>query len=98
MLTGLRPGELTHLLLPDDLELEAAVLRVRNKAKLGWQVKTRNKRDIPLIPVLVGVLRHHLCGRTRGPVFVRRGFCCTGPEDRIMGMKGLEMEFKQDIQ
>src|SRR5207244_2750029 len=35
MLTGLRPGELTHLLLPDDLDLDAAILRVRNKAKLG---------------------------------------------------------------
>jgi hypothetical protein len=36
LLTGLRPGELTHLLLPDDLDLNAAVLRVRNKPRLGW--------------------------------------------------------------
>ena len=34
MLTGLRPGELTHLLLPDDLDLAAGVLRVRNKPQL----------------------------------------------------------------
>ncbi|MCA1693962.1 MAG: hypothetical protein LC749_04080, partial [Actinobacteria bacterium] len=51
MLTGLRPGELCHLLLPDDLVLDAGLLRVRNKPKLGWQVKTRNERDIPLVPV-----------------------------------------------
>src|SRR5262245_27121837 len=30
-LTGLRPGELCRLLLPDDLDLDAGVLRVRNK-------------------------------------------------------------------
>ena len=49
LLTGLRPGELTHLLLPDDLDLSASVLRVRNKPRLGWQVKTRNEREIPLV-------------------------------------------------
>ena len=43
MLTGLRAGELTHLLLPDDLDLPNSLLRVRNKPKLGWQVKTRNE-------------------------------------------------------
>ena len=52
LLTGLRPGELVHLLLPDDLDLETGWLRVRNKPQLGWQVKTRNERDIPLVPVL----------------------------------------------
>jgi integrase len=72
MLTGLRPGELTHLLLPDDLDLTAGLLQVRNKPKLGWQVKTRNERDIPLVPVLADVLRAHLGGRAHGPVFLRR--------------------------
>jgi integrase len=57
LLTGLRPGELVHLLLPDDLDLETGWLRVRNKPELGWQVKTRNERDIPLVPVLKDVLR-----------------------------------------
>jgi integrase len=74
LLTGLRSGELTHLLLPDDLDLPTATLRVRNKPALGWQVKTRNERDIPLVAVLVDVLRQHLGGRTWGPVFVRRRF------------------------
>lgn len=72
MLTGLRPGELRHLLLPDDLDLSAGLLRVRNKPDLGWQVKTRNEREIPLVPVLVEVLRVHLGTRRAGPVFQRR--------------------------
>jgi site-specific recombinase XerD len=72
MLTGLRTGELTHLLLPDDLDLPAGLLRVRNKPQLGWQVKTRNERDVPLVPVLAAVLRVHLRGRASGPVFLRR--------------------------
>jgi integrase len=74
MLTGLRPGELTHLLLPEDLDLVAGTLRVRNKPALGWQVKTRNERDIPLVPELAAVLRHHLQGRDFGPMFRRRRF------------------------
>jgi integrase len=69
MLTGLRPGELCHLLLPEDLDLDAGLLRVRNKPKLGWQVKTRNERDIPIVPVLGEVLRVHLGGRRVGVVF-----------------------------
>ena len=47
MLTGLRPGELAHLLLPDDLDLHTGVLWVRNKPKLGWQVKTLRRAGDP---------------------------------------------------
>ena len=72
MLTGVRPGELAHLLLPDDLDLDGRLLRVRNKPGLGWRVKTRNERGIPLVPVLGEVLRVYLGGRRAGPVFVRR--------------------------
>jgi integrase len=71
-LTGLRPGELTQLLLPDDLDLERGVLRVRNKPALGWQVKTRSEREVPLVPVLTEVLRRAVGGRTDGPAFLRR--------------------------
>lgn len=74
MLTGLRPGEMLHLWLPDDLDLDAGILRVLNKPNLGWQVKTRNERDIPLIGVLVDVLQCHIRGRNSGPVFLRRRF------------------------
>lgn len=72
MLTGLRPGEVIHLLLPEDLDLDGGFLRVRNKPALGWQVKTRNERDIPLVPVLVDALRLHVGERRTGPVFRRR--------------------------
>jgi integrase len=74
LLTGLRPGELTHLLLPDDLDLKTGVLFVRNKSRLGWQVKTRNERAIPLVGPLVDVLRIALAGRTTGPAFLRRRY------------------------
>jgi integrase len=88
LLTGLRPGELSHLLLPNDLDLEARWLRVRNKPRLGWQVKTRNERDIPLIPVLVEVLRLHLGDRQTGPVFRRRSWSTRrngGVDDSSLG-------------
>ncbi len=74
LLTGMRPGELVHLLLPDNLDLATGWLYVRNKPQLGWQVKTRNERDIPLVPVLVKVLQRAVGGRTTGPVFRQRRF------------------------
>jgi len=74
LFTGLRPGELTHLLLPDDVDLEAGWLHVRNKPKLGWQVKTRNERDIPLVPILMQVLRKSIGDRRSGPVFRQRQY------------------------
>ncbi len=63
---------MTHLLLPDDLDVDAGWLYVRNKPRLGWQVKTRNKRDIPLVPVLVDVLKSVVGSRTTGPVLRQR--------------------------
>ena len=33
-IVGMRPGELCHLVVPEDLDLDAGVIRVRNKAKL----------------------------------------------------------------
>ena len=70
--TGLRPGELVHLLLPDDLDLESGWLHIRNKPQLGWQVKTRNERDVPLTSVLREVLHDLLDERRTGPVFRQR--------------------------
>ena len=74
LLTGLRPGELVHLLLPGDLDLEGGWLHVRNKPELGWQVKTRNERAIPLTPALGEVLRRNVADRDRGPVFRQRRY------------------------
>ena len=74
MLTGMRPGELTHLLLPGDVNMEEGYLFVRNKPDLGWKVKTRNERSIPLMPELTAVLRIAVKDREQGPVFRRRRF------------------------
>jgi integrase len=71
MFTGMRPGELTHLLV-EDLDLESGWLVVRNKPDLGWRVKTRNERRIPLLPELRELLAQRMEGRRTGPVFLRR--------------------------
>jgi integrase len=71
--TGLRPGELVHLLI-EDLDLEGGWLRVRGKPELGWRVKTGRDRDVPLAEVLVAVLRHVIAGRSCGPVFLKPVF------------------------
>ncbi|MCA9115017.1 MAG: tyrosine-type recombinase/integrase [Planctomycetaceae bacterium] len=97
MLTGLRPGELTHLLLPDDLDLDEAVLRVRNKPELGWQVKTRNERTIPLIGPLVDALRSTLGSRCQGPVFRRRRFSREQPLLPNAGPGSMEREINSRI-
>lgn len=51
-MTGMRPGELCHWRLPEDVDLVHSLLMIRNKPKLGWQVKTRCERVIPIIPEL----------------------------------------------
>jgi|GEM_PF-438236 len=71
-LTGMRPGELCHLLLPDDVDLTAGVVHIRNKPQLGWKVKTRSERDIPVHPQVVSELNAYLRGRTTGAVFRQR--------------------------
>lgn len=91
-LAGLRPGELTHLLLADDLDLDTGILRVRNKPALGWQVKTRNEREIPLVEPLVNVLRIMLGSRRLGPVFYRRRFSEQPPPLHGLNAAGLERE------
>lgn len=47
--TGLRVGELTHLLIDNDVRPDASVIRITNKPRLCWKVKTRNLRDGPLL-------------------------------------------------
>ena len=98
MLTGLRPGELSHLLLPEDLDLETGWLKVRNKPKLGWKVKTRNERDIPLVPVLVEVLRRHLGDRRVGPVFRRQRFLQVSGPALAGNRKHLEQELSRRVE
>ena len=73
MLTGLRPGELTHLLI-EDLDFEGGWLHIRNKPDLGWRIKTRNERRIPMIAELAQTLRLAVGSRCHGPVFMRPRF------------------------
>ena len=91
LLTGMRPGELVHLLLPDDLDLDAGILRVRNKPWIGWQVKTRNEREIPLVQPLADVLRIVISSRQAGPVFLRRRFS-SGSSPSLHGVAEAGME------
>ena len=97
ILTGLRPGELCHLLLPEDLDFQRNLLFVRNRVKLGWQVKSRNERMIPLIPRHADVLKLMVGTRTHGPVFLRRLFC---PERLPIwsGISAAEKELASRIQ
>jgi integrase len=68
--TGLRVGELTHLLI-EDVDLEAGWLYVRNKTELGWRIKTGQERTVPLLPEVIAVLRSVIGRRKGGPVFLR---------------------------
>jgi len=70
---GVRSGELIHLLI-EDLDLDRGWMHIRDKPDLGWRIKTRRERSIPLIPELVPVLRHVIGTRVAGPVFVRERF------------------------
>lgn len=74
-LTGMRPGELGHLLV-EELDLDGGWILISNKPDLGWQVKTRNERKIPIIAELRDLLRRILGTRQAGLVFIRRQFGC----------------------
>jgi integrase len=71
--TGLRPGELIHLLI-EDVDLDGGWMQIRNKPDLGWKIKTRRERAVPLVDELVAVLRSLIGNRTAGPVFLREKF------------------------
>jgi integrase len=76
--TGLRVGELVHLLI-EEVDLQGGWLRVRSKAALGWRVKTGTDRDVPLLPEVVAVLRRVIGDRVSGPVFLRPRFARESP-------------------
>ncbi len=76
--TGLRVGELTHLLI-EDVDLEGSWLHVRNKTELGRRIKTGQERVVPLLPEVVAVLRAVIGRRRAGPVFLREKLVGTAP-------------------
>jgi integrase len=90
--TGLRIGELTHLLVDNDLRPDEDVIRVTNKPCLGWQVKTRNLREVPLLPEVKRVLSACVAGRSSGPVFLRRRFANSATLPRLFGRTMVELE------
>lgn len=71
--TGIRSGELTHLLI-EDLDLEGGWMHIRNKPDLGWRIKTRRERSIPLAEEVALILRHVIGDRNAGLVFRRQRF------------------------
>ena len=75
LLTGMRPGELCHLLI-DDLRLADGWLRIGNKVELKWRIKTGHERSIPLVLELRAVLQRVVAGRKVGPLFLRPRFGC----------------------
>ncbi len=72
--TGIRPGELSHLLV-EDVDLNGGWIQICNKYELGWRIKTGRERSIPLVDELVAVLRIVIGSRTTGVVFRREKFC-----------------------
>lgn len=77
MLTGVRPGELSHLFWPDDVDDQLQAIVIRNRSQLGWQVKTRKERFIPMHPVLYEIIKSHRLNRQFGTLFQRRRFSDT---------------------
>lgn len=75
--TGLRSGELIHLLI-EDVDLEGGWLHACEKPELGWRIKTRRGRAVPLVDELIAVLRRVIGDRTAGPVFLREHYPATG--------------------
>jgi integrase len=71
--TGVRIGELTHLLV-EDLDLHTGWLHVGNKTALGWRVKTGNARKVPLLPEAIALLSSVIGKRDVGPIFLRKRF------------------------
>ena len=89
--TGMRPGELIHLLI-EDLDLDGGWLHVREKPELGWRIKTRRERSIPMIEELVTVLRRVIGERTAGPVFLREKFRVKGNRLAVANREALARE------
>jgi integrase len=86
--TGMRLGELVHLLI-EDLDLDKGWLIVRNKPELGWRIKTGRERAIPLIDEVVAVLRKVIGSRTAGLVFLREKFSASRCPLADLGRKRL---------
>ena len=94
--TGLRPGELVHLLI-EDVDLQEGWLHVRNKPELGWHIKSRRDRSVPLVPELVAVLRRVIGARQAGVLFLRQRFDPAKSRLAQLDRKGLARAIQRRI-
>jgi integrase len=83
--TGMRPGELCHLLV-DDVDVAARTLHIRNHPQLGWRTKTRTERRVFLFDELLAVLRDAIAGRASGPVFLAARFAAGTSAPMLAGL------------
>ncbi|MBM4073123.1 MAG: hypothetical protein FJ271_29995 [Planctomycetes bacterium] len=91
--TGVRIGELTHLLI-EDVDLPGGWMHIRNKTALGWRIKTGHERAIPLLPEVVAVLRSVIGNRKVGPVFLREKL--VGKTPKLVGSRAELEKVLQD--
>ena len=66
--TATRSGELRHAMI-DEFDLGNAWWHIRNKPELGWWIKTRRERSVPLAPEIVEILKLVIGSRKKGLVF-----------------------------
>jgi integrase len=95
--TGLRVGELTHLLI-EDLDLDNGWIRVCSKPDAGWLVKTRVDRDVPIGDELRDVLRWTIRARDKGPVFLQATAGTRRPPRLRGGLKELAAEARRRLE
>jgi integrase len=83
--TGMRPGELCHLLV-EDANFAARTMDIRNRPELGWKTKTRNERKVYLFDELLRVVEGATGGRVCGPLFLARQFAAGKDLPPLAGM------------
>jgi len=87
--TGMRPGELVHLLI-EEVDLKGGWLLVRGKPALGWRTKTGSRRSVPLVAEVRLVLRRVIGERLKGLVFLRPRYSWAEAECGALDLLGLE--------
>lgn len=92
----MRPGELCHLLI-EEVDLCGGWLYVRNKPELGWSVKTRNERSVPLHPAVIRVLQTVIGPRTAGVIFRRPKFMAAMMPVATAGRRQLQRLFLEQL-
>ena len=88
--TGMRPGELCHLLV-EDVDPDKKLLYIRNRPGLGWKTKTRNERRVYLFDELAAVVREAAGNRSCGSLFLARRYAGGGELPRLAGVGAREL-------